>query len=127
MDQLVLEQRERGKGLLAADVVIAKLTEAGVSLPAAKQELAVVQRARYCVGGTTRKGLALSVCEYPSEEDARVGREHSLTSFKAIPHREILVRGNTTLTLRGSAAPPLESDEGKRAAEAYRELPLPQQ
>jgi hypothetical protein len=123
--RLAEERQGRPAAAPGAEAVLAALARAGVEVRAPTQALASVQRARFCVGGEAPGGLAVAVCEYASPEEAAAGRTYALTTFAAVPHREVLVRGSTTLTLRAPAAAPLTTEQGRKAAEAFAALPVP--
>lgn len=120
--QLASEARNRSTGALSADQILSALARANVKVADPRQEIATVHRANFCVGGSTDNGLALSVCEYDSDEAARAGREHSLKMFAAIPNREIFVHGRTALVLRADRVAPGEHPDARRAVEAFRRL-----
>lgn len=124
--QLASEAQSRTSGALSAEQILSALARADVKVADPRQEIATVHRARFCIGGSTEKGLAISVCEYDSEQAARAGREHSLKMFAAIPNREIFVHGRAALILRADHMPAGKHADARRAIEALQRLPKEQ-
>lgn len=54
--------------------VLASLDAAGITLAEQKQYIAMTVKAAYCVGGQTRDGLSIAVCEYETPAAAEAGR-----------------------------------------------------
>lgn len=116
--RLAAEAATRPTGTPTVEEVLAALESAGVSVPERRQFLAATVAARYCAGGRTAKGLAVSVCEYESAEAAKRGRKLSRERFgAAAPARDILINRATTLTLGGEVPA-----EQKGASEAFAKL-----
>ena len=105
--QFHAEATDRPSGSPQTERVLAALRATGASLADERQHLARPFGASYCVGAVAGAEVAVSVCEYRSEQAARAGREASLKAFASVAHREIAINRATTLTLReltGSAA-----------------------
>ncbi len=117
------EAASRPTGTPRAEDVLAALAAAGIKVPATKQFLGATVGATYCFGGRAESGLGVSVCEYSDEDAAQKGRELSLTKFKDLPNRTILVNKKTTLTLAAIAAPPAAGDpEVSKASDVFSKL-----
>lgn len=102
--------------------VLASLAAAGISLAEEKQYVAMTVKAAYCVGGQTRDGLSVAVCEYETPAAAEAGRAFVTERFR-IPEldRAIHVRGATTLALGHHVSLPL-GDVARRAEQAFRTM-----
>lgn len=87
--------------------------QAGIQLQDRRQHLGRTVGARYCEGGSTAQGLAVSVCDFGSEEAATRGVEAIRKVFPEMKNREVLQSGGLTVTLVGSRSPPREDTEGK--------------
>jgi hypothetical protein len=119
-DLLQKEAAARPDGALRAEDALAAFARGGLAVEGTKQVVARTVMASYCVGGLTRAGTLVALCEYASPEAARAGREHSLSAFaSAAPGREILVNRQTTLTLAPS---PGHEDETKQLAAMFAKL-----
>lgn len=106
-ERFALEAKGRPHGITpTAEEVYAKLKTAGLEVVDVKQHLAAPQGARFClgaraVGPNKETRLDLSVCEYATPEVARMGRDYSAESMKAvIPNRTVYVNKQTTLIVR---------------------------
>lgn len=119
---LQAEQLARPSGTPRAEDVIAALGKDGVVVEDVKQHLGAPVGAKYCVGGTTKNGVAMSICEYESATAAEAGRATSQKAFGAIEGREIFLRKATTLTMLQSAPTDATRAEVKRAAAALEKL-----
>lgn len=107
----------RKDGSLRANGVLSALEAAGVKVEHPQQYLGTVVKATYCVGGRTRAGLVVAVCEYADEASARSGRAVSLQKFARATDRDVLVHGALTLTLTGG-----DAGERERARVAFEQV-----
>ncbi|MDB4944291.1 MAG: hypothetical protein JWP97_3825 [Labilithrix sp.] len=127
-ERFQIESSSRPKGLTVnVDSVLAALAKGGLTVVEKKQHLAQPFGARYCVGARVVKGTAetdptqlqLSVCELVSPAVAEQSRVASLEAFKQIPNRDIHVKQQTTLTLRGESDAPDTVAAMKKAFAIY--------
>ena len=119
--RLGMEQRSRPTQTPRAEVVLDAIEKAGIPIGKRQQYLAVVVGAKYCLGGNTPSRLAVSVCEYGSDEGATRGRELAMARFKAV-EKVIHVNRKTTLTLSRMGALPASEGEAKRIADLFATL-----
>jgi hypothetical protein len=120
--RLQYEATHRPAASPRAEDVLASLGAAGIELAEEKQYVAMTVKAAYCVGGQTRDGLSIAVCEYETPAAAAAGRAFVTERF-AIPDldRVIHVRGATTLALGHHVSLPL-GDAARRAEQAFRTM-----
>jgi hypothetical protein len=81
--------------------VLDAIDAAGLPVLQRRQFLGVTVHASYCAGGTTRAGLAVSVCEYPSADAAAAGKAYADRQFAALTDAQRATRGNALLTVVG--------------------------
>jgi hypothetical protein len=114
-------QREAGSrptGTPRAEEVLAAFTRQGLAIEGTMQVLASTVGAAYCASAGTPQGLAIAVCEYPAEAEARQGMEYSRRTFdRLIPGRRLLLNHKTLLTVTG-----VPDAEAKRAADIFARL-----
>ena len=120
LKRLDWEAQHRPPGGIKTEAVFAALERAEVRLKRTRQYLGATVNASYCAGGITDQGLAISVCEYTSEEAAADGMTFMEKRFAALtPHARRHVRGQTLLTI---AAPSGSTDAADRAVETFSSL-----
>lgn len=106
--------------------VWAALEKAGLTVVEKKQHLGQVFGARYCVGGKAMSGAAklldISVCEFASEELAKMSRDHSTEALKIIPNRTLYANKQTLLIVREEQKAPENDDALAKAVDAYTKL-----
>jgi hypothetical protein len=114
--------RPAAAGSPRVEDVLASFDAAGIALAEQKQYIAMTVKAAYCVGGQTKDGLSIAVCEYATPAAAEAGRTFVTERFR-IPDldRAIHVRGATTLALGHHVSLPL-GDVARRAEQAFRSL-----
>jgi hypothetical protein len=100
-----MEAKARPAGAITVENAYAAIGKAGLPVTDQKQHLAAPFGARYCVGAklTDAKNaprLDASVCEYISDEAARIGRDRSADQLKGIPNRTVTQNKQSTLTIR---------------------------
>lgn len=104
--QLAAEAAHRASGSRVEDA-LAALARAGLEVPQPRQYLALVASARYCAGGTAAAGVAVSACEYASEDEARAGVARTERKFpQLVGTRSVLVLGNLSVALSDAGRPP---------------------
>ena len=120
--RLQYEATHRPTATPRVEDVLASLDAAGIELAEQKQYIAMTVKAAYCVGGQTKDGLSIAVCEYDSPSAAEAGRAFVSERFR-IPDldRVIHVRGATTLALGHHVSLPL-GDAARRAEQAFRTM-----
>lgn len=96
-NQLVHEAAHRPRGPVTVEIALARFAQVGATLEQVKQYVAKTTRASYCVGGQTREGLAVAVCELESAEAAAASRAFVLHALPDVPGRRIVVHGAMTL------------------------------
>jgi hypothetical protein len=102
--RLQREAQARPTGTPRAEEVMAALERGGLALEGHQQVLASTVGAAYCTSAVTPKGVAVAVCEYPAEDQARRGLEYSHRTFdRLIPGRRLLLNRKTMLTMTGAA------------------------
>lgn len=112
--QLAHEAEHRISGRRVEDA-FAALARAGLAVPQPRQYLALVAAARYCAGGTAASGLAVSACEYGSEQEARDGVARTERKYpQLVATRSVLIVGNLSVALSDAGRPP-EAELVKRA------------
>jgi hypothetical protein len=112
-DRLAAEAAGRPPLRPRAEDVLATL---GVSKPS--QVLAAPVEARFCLAGFAEHQIAVAVCEYGSEADARRGADRSERVFgPLVPNRTLDVRGPLLVTIvRPGAGPELAAQARALAA-----------
>jgi len=114
-----VEAHSRPAGTPKAEDVFAAFEKAGFPVTDRKQTLASTVSARYCVQGTTKNNVTVSVCEYEGEAAAAAGRDASVKAFAAVQNRDVFVRKATMLTLLQAPKTPASEAEAKREAEIF--------
>jgi hypothetical protein len=113
--RLQREAAARPTGTPRAEEVLAAFVRQGIPIEGTMQVLASTVGAAYCASAGTPRGLAIAVCEFPAEAEARQGMEYSHRTFdKLIPGRRLLLNHKTMLTVTG--APEVEA---KRTADIF--------
>lgn len=123
-DRFQTEERARPKDIKPnVESVYAALEKAGFTIADKKQHLAQTFGARYCVGARAVKGdvtqLQLSVCEFVSNEVAKMSQSYSAEALNQIPNRVIHAKAQTTLTVREEADTPENKSASDKALAAY--------
>ena len=124
-NRMANEANNRPTGTPRAEDVYAALAKAGMKLVEKNQHMAAPFGAQYCLGAEVEGQLALSVCEYGSEQAAKDGREMSLKAFKFVANREIFVNKQTTFTVREKTKTPEVDAVAKRAQQLFAGLKGP--
>ena len=101
---LATEGSSRPTGTPRAEDVFALFARNGVAVQDQKQHLGAPVGARYCMGGTTESGVALSVCEYVDAAAAEAGKALSTKAFAQMANRDIAIRKSSTLTILATPA-----------------------
>ncbi len=125
-----IEKKSRPTGIKPnVEEVLGALESAGVHLAEKKQHLAAPFGARYCVGarvvpaGSDDTLYHLSVCEFVSEDVAKMSRDYSDdTLSKSISDRSVYVNKQTTLTTREMSKTPENDALGAKIAETFDKL-----
>jgi hypothetical protein len=86
-----------------AEQVLDAIGGAGLAVLQRRQYLGLAMHASYCAGGTTRDGLAISVCEYGSADAATAGKTYADRQFAAMSDARRATHGNALLTVAGPA------------------------
>lgn len=98
--RLAYESEHRVPSTLPADRVLDALAQADVAVVSRKQYLGLTVRATYCMGGATRDGVAIAVCEYTDAAAARAGKTFMDQQFAAMaPTARRATHGATVLTI----------------------------
>lgn len=127
-ERFQIESSSRPAGLkVNVESVFAALAKGGLTVVEKKQHLGQPFGARYCVGARVVNGkaetdptlLQISVCEFISTKVAEQSKIASLEAFKQIPRRDIHVKDQTTLTVRGESDAPEVLGAMKKAIELY--------
>jgi hypothetical protein len=119
------ERASRPQGVITVEKVLAALRDNGVALHDEKPHLGAVLAAKYCIGAKTTEDIALSVCEYDSEEHAKKGLESSRTRFASIPNRDSVRNGQTLLIVRRPSDTPALDATRDRITSVFRGLKKP--
>ena len=84
-----------------AEQVLGAIDAAGLRVGSPHQYLGLAVHARYCAGGTTPDGLAVSVCEYATPAEALAGKAYADSQFAAMTGAERATHGSALLTVVG--------------------------
>lgn len=98
--QLDVEKKSRPQVALSAERVTEAFEKKGIEVQPLKQGLGGPIKAGYCAMSRTKKGVGLTVCEYPSVEAARAGKELSENRYGGGLGRRLLLNGETLLIVR---------------------------
>lgn len=94
------EAANRPSSGITAEQVFDALEHSGLQLADRRQYFGATAKASYCAGGTTRDGIAISVCEYADARRAGEGKRYMDTQFAAMAkHAVRMVHGATVLTI----------------------------
>ncbi|HRC54417.1 MAG TPA: hypothetical protein PKU97_00780, partial [Kofleriaceae bacterium] len=97
--QLAREAARRPSGQRVEDA-FAALAQAGLTLVAPRQYLAVVASADYCAGGVTDTGLSISACEYADGKAAALAVARTERRFpQMVSSRSVLLTGRLSVAL----------------------------
>jgi hypothetical protein len=111
LERLGHEAASRPTTGLRAEAVAAALAGGGLPLIGWKQVLASPIGARFCMAGQTAAGSAVAVCEFGNDAEANAGLAYSHQTFdRLIPHRSLLQRGPTVLTVTRPSGPSRAGD-----------------
>jgi hypothetical protein len=113
-EKLTFEAQHRPAGAVTADQVYAALDQQGIAITEKQQHVAAPFLAQYCLGAHGPAGIALSVCEFSSEEAAVAGKKESETALSSVPNRTLAQKGKTVITVREPQPP---TDESKALRE----------
>jgi len=116
------EARNRATGTLSPETVYEAFKKGGAVLGKEQQHLGHPFGAKYCKGAETGDDLALSVCEYGSEDEAKRGREFLIKQFASVPNRQVLINGATTLTVRVGNKTPANEKLAAQFVRTFQEL-----
>lgn len=121
--QLAYEAAHRAGGQ-RVEAAFSALAAAGLRLPAPRQYLAAVVGARYCAGGITDDGLAISACEYDSAAAAASGLARAARRFpQLVGTRAVVQHDALSLALSSGGRPPAAATVTRvRAALAERSV-----
>ncbi len=88
-----------------------------------RQHVASPFLARYCAGALGPGGVAFSLCEFESGAAAHAGMLEAQAALSSIPHRVLIVNGESVLTIREPDPPTAASTETRsKAAAAFERL-----
>ena len=118
-NRMANEAKNRPTGTPRAEDLYAALAKAGMKVVEKNQHMAAPFGAQYCLGAEVEGQLALSVCEYGSEQAAKDGREMSLKAFKFVANREIFINKQTTFTVREKSKTAEIDAVAKRAQQLF--------
>ncbi len=120
-ERLAKEKGSRPTGTPRTDDVFAAFKKAGMPVVEENQVYAAMVKASYCEAakGTT---VYLSVCEYPSEAEAKTGQDFSKRTFASIPNRDVYLNKKTTLTIGQTTPTPKGNAEAKAMVDAFLKL-----
>ena len=129
-ERFEIEARSRPSGIKPnVEEVLGALDAAGVKLLEKKQHLGSPFGARYCVGARVVNAAGdatlfhLSVCEFVSEDVAKMSREYSEQSLAStIPDRSVYLNKQTTLTMREMTKSPDNDALGAKIIDTYKKL-----
>ena len=107
--QLAAEAAARPQGVPSLERLIAGLTDAGVSLGAPHQVMGQKQLATYCATADSLDGLIVTVCEYPSDEQAKRGEVEANVIASKIAGHQSRVRGKSVLHVVARSDTPQEN------------------
>jgi hypothetical protein len=103
-----------------ADDIFAALGRAGVGVPKQTQSMGSTYKAAYCTGGYSADSLiALTVCEYANEADAKAGRDYSISLFPKMTNRTVVAHKTNTLTIVDQKSTDASKAEAKKANDAF--------
>ena len=102
------ERQSRPSDTPTAEQVFSAFEKGGLTLADKTQVLGRTIGASFCENAHTPAGVVFSVCEFSDTVTATKGRDYSLRTFgKALPDRDLLVKGKTLLTItRGGPGGP---------------------
>jgi hypothetical protein len=98
-----------------AEKVLDAMDGAGLALADRRQFLGLTAHAAYCAGGTTKDGIGISVCEYPSAADATAAKAYVDHQY-AFADTTRIAHGASLLSVVGS------HDAAARAIRAFQSL-----
>jgi hypothetical protein len=116
------EARSRPDGTPKAEEVFTNFAAAGLALGTPRQYLGATLGASYCAGGRTESGLQVAVCEFPSADAARKGKELSLSQFEQVKNREIILNRGTMLTITLTTGHTEHTAQAKQMAEIFHKM-----
>ncbi len=111
------ERTNRPKVPLSVERVLTTIRASGIQVDRERQHLGAPFNAGYCLGSWAGE-VALSICEFSSDLDAKNGRASSHV-LDSVPNREVIFNGHTSLTLR---QPAIKTPETERSAKKMKEL-----
>jgi len=112
-EQLTTEAAARSKDGLKVEAVLDALAKGGVTVTDTRQYIGRTVFATYCFGGITSKVIALTVCEYGTEDAVKSALERSEKLYGVSPLRTMTVNKLTVLSL----VRPTDAEEGKVEAD----------
>lgn len=119
VDRLHYEATHRPAAALPAELVLDELAQVDLGVVARRQYVGAQLLASYCLGGTTKDGVAISICEYADNPRAVAGKAFMDRQFGAMqPAAHRVVRDTTVLSIvdPGGATSPLTSRALQRFA-----------
>jgi hypothetical protein len=96
-DQLAAEAAARPKDTGTIEAIIAALAKDGVGFSAPRQAWGQKQLAIYCASADSADGVLVTVCEYPSAEQAARGEKESNIVLGKVPLHQSVVRKKSVL------------------------------
>jgi hypothetical protein len=119
--KLAAEKASAGRSDPNASAVFAAIeNRLGIALSDEMQPLASPLGAAYCKRMTTRHDVYVVVCEYASEESAKVGQ--SKATNDVVKHREVLQRRASTCAVHRVGETKAAADDAKRIKDLFRSL-----
>lgn len=107
VDQLAAEAAARPKDTGTLEAVMAAVAKDGVTFGPTRQAWAQKQLALYCASADSTDGVLVTVCEYPSAEQAGRGEKESNIVQGKLPMHQSVVRKKSVLhVVPRSDAPP---------------------
>jgi len=114
------EAQHRPHVAVTTERVFAALADHGITLASQHQVLATTAAASYCALGVTVESIAIAVCEYPTAQAARAGRELLDRRYrKLVPDAERAVNGTTLVTVANASS---HRDVRDRVLETFKSL-----
>jgi len=118
--EMSAEAQHRPRVAVTTERVFAALAGRGITLASQHQVLATTAAASYCALGVTTESIAIAVCEYPTAQAARAGRELLDRRYrKLVPDAERAVNGTTLVTVANASS---HRDVGDRVLETFKSL-----
>lgn len=112
VDQLAAEAAARQPEAVSLEELTVVLTQVGLTVGPPRQTLANKQLAIYCASADTSDGLLISVCEYPSDEQAQRGEvEANVVQNQLAGHQSRRKKKSVLHVVARSDTPPATVDK----------------